>query len=188
MQKLFLFLLLLTQVALAQNYQFEATAEGWSIRQGEQECKLAQFLKDERVSVTTGAPDNLLLLRFDGRLGLLRDGKLAVPPLYRSLGMTTYVGEVGWVHSTQILDGFTGCQNDGGLWGLLDKNGRVVIEPAFGEILYDGYFFSGNINPLEGMQDCRELAERNGHEILGFALQDRKALGYFTSSGAFISL
>ena len=102
--------------------------------------------------------------------------------------MTTYVGEVGWVHSTEILGGFTGYQDESGRWGLLNENGRVVTEPLFEEILYDGYFFSGQINPLKGMESCRELAERNGHEVLGFALLERQAIGYFTSNGAYISL
>lgn len=183
---LLLFLLLL-QPAPAETYHYQPSTEGWSVRTENKEVELKVFLASTGVKVRKAGTDSESLVEVDGRVGLVREDKLIVPPLYRALGMTTYVGELGWVHSGQTFYGITGFQAEDGRWGLLDERGRQLSAPTHQEILYDGYFFSGNLNPLEGMEACRNQALAKGEDILCFALQDRRAVGYFTSGGVFVS-
>lgn len=179
-------LLFLSSPLWAQSYDFQQTDGYWQVLKDHQSVELDTWIKQSGAEVERCVHDDCSLLRWDSRVGLLdKSGRLVVPPRYQKLGMTTYVGEVGWVHSTQFFHGVTGFQADNQKWGLLDHKGDVVQQPIFDEILYDGYFFSGNINPIPGMANCRQKAQERGHKILSFALQGGTAVGYFFEGGKY---
>lgn len=113
------------------------------------------------------------------------DGHLLIPPVYRRLELEQYCAEVGWIKGSEVLDGFIGYVDASGLMGLLDERGVVVTPARFEGIFFDGYFFSGHVNPRPGMEACRMQARESRHTIFAFARSGDHAIGYFDLKGAY---
>lgn len=145
---------------------------------------------------TPSSREPFLWVKRNGRCGLfdLSKRRPAVPLQFFQIGLEVYVGEVGWTTSPTVTDSqgrlvqLTGYSDEKGQWGLIDLQGKIVSPAQFEGIFYDGYYFSGNLNPRTGMEACRLQAKANHQDIFAFARRRDCAVGYFDRRGTYFPL